>query len=59
MFDLVKRSIKLDGELCVIYITVGLNTRDRLGQIDRVWKLVVGMLQGKDAGYATHDGQIM
>ena len=56
MFDLVKRSIKLYGELCVIRVTICLNTRNGLGEIGNVWKLVMGMLQGKYARDATHDG---
>ena len=56
MFDLVKRSIKLDGELCVICVTVRLNTRNSLFEIGDMWKLMMRMLQGKDARNATHDG---
>jgi len=54
--DLVQRSIKLDGELCVICVTVCLNTRNSLLEIGEIWKLMMRMLQGKDAGDATHDG---
>jgi hypothetical protein len=56
VFDLVKRSIQLDGELCVICITVCLNTRNSLLEIGNIWKLVMEMLQGNHARDATHDG---
>jgi len=56
VFDLVKRSIKLYGKLCVICIAICLNAIDRFLEIGKIWKLVMGMLQGNNARNATHDG---